>query len=837
MSRFAFFFALVVAPCVAPFATAGDDLPPGALARLGDDRFRAGGEITRLAISPDGKQFATLRSSDSGVDVLAIWDATTGRSVREYEVNSDLLKGFVWGPGGAFAISLRVDLQIGEKLPKVYPNDFRVWDLRDPTAAPQVLSAHRRGGTPFSAVRWPANSPEYTNFAFSADGRRVASLWHSADGKKYAVHVFELNAADTVAKLKRVGTIDLGAESAEGVRISADGKKVVTFRPIASADTYECTATVWDVASGSPSKPVRTPRDSSYPPVITPDGHELVEGVWTEKEAGYDLVELGTGKRKKLSRQQHPGDENPDLFSNWEWYTTTDCVCFPSGTAFVQPRRCGVAVIDLTTGKELGQLRGHSSAPTAIAVSADGTRLATADCYGLIRLWDTKTLRPLHDAPGHRVPINYAQLSPDGKRVLTWGDDETIHLWDLATGKELRAFAGALSVCSSRGGHHAARPAFTPDGTAILYSTKDSLIARDLQTGLEVPLPGDMKNTPPRLVVFSPDGKTALAWAYDQDNGVCDVWDWPSGKKRFSWKTDSAGFAPGFTSDSSVIYYHAVFSPHRRDAKTGKELPPLWDEKRDAKTNTNLLPEWTRGDELLSLRPAPCWALQYRYFSAPAGESDCEERVIEAGTGKHVSRFRFAHAQGGYLASNVDIALSPVGGQYASTNNHQPDDLYLFESASCTERRVLRGHRGEVRVLGFTPDGTKLLTTGGDLTILVWDMRLQNVPLPDALKNETDAVKLWATLATGSAKDAYLAMARFAREPDAVVKMAKMKLKPATKAEKSNDAVDLADARAIELLEALDTDDARALLKDLAGGHADAFRTQEAKRAIERKKS
>jgi hypothetical protein len=137
-------------------------------------------------------------------------------------------------------------------------------------------------------------------------------------------------------------------------------------------------------------------------------------------------------------------------------------------------------------------------------------------------------------------------------------------------------------------------------------------------------------------------------------------------------------------------------------------------------------------------------------------------------------------------------------------------------------------------VLGFTPDGTKLLTAGGDHTVLVWDMRLAHVPLPEALKKETDAGKLWSTLASGNAKDAYLAMARLAREPDAAVKMAKLKLKPAAKAGRDTDASRLTDARAIELLESLDTADSRTLLKELAGGHADAFRTQEAKRALER---
>jgi hypothetical protein len=77
-------------------------------------------------------------------------------------------------------------------------------------------------------------------------------------------------------------------------------------------------------------------------------------------------------------------------------------------------------------------------------------------------------------------------------------------------------------------------------------------------------------------------------------------------------------------------------------------------------------------------------------------------------------------------------------------------------------------------------------------------------------------------------------MSRLARDPDAAIKMSKMKLKPATKNDRDTDATKLADARAIELLESLDTDASRELLKELTDGYADAFRTQEAKRAQER---
>jgi WD40 repeat protein len=340
---------------------------------------------------------------------------------------------------------------------------------------------------------------------------------------------------------------------------------------------------------------------------------------------------------------------------------------------------------------------------------------------------------------------------------------------------------------------------------------------RDLQTGVEVPLPPEMAKLGPRFAVFAPDGKSVMTWASDGSLlEACELWDWPGGKKRFAIEVHPPREvnAPGFSPDGSAVFIDAR-SPGRWDAKTGKELPPAWEDARE-----------NRAEPLLSLRPNPRWLCRDEH----------DQHVIEAGTGKVLSQFRLAyHGDDARLGSYWGVTLSPAGGQYAWAWRLGDSEVQLSEAASCTVRRVLSGHRGSVRVLGFTPDGTRLLTAGGDHTILVWDMRLAHVPLPDHIKKETDAVKLWNTLATGNAKDAYLAMARLARDPEAAIKMSKVKLKPATKADRDTDAARLADSRAIELLESLDTDDSRKLLKELADGPADAFRTQEAKRALQRR--
>ncbi|MCI0704705.1 MAG: hypothetical protein L0241_26920, partial [Planctomycetia bacterium] len=502
---------LVFVLLAASSATAAD-LPPGAILRLGDDRFRSAGWGMGLALSPDGKQLATQQATGDGLLTVTVWDSATGKPVRSHDVNFDLYRGFVWGPGGGFVVVLRADPGKKDEAGTLFPDEFRVWDFANPKSTPpprlEVSIGFEFPGR--TLANRPASGPEYTNFAFSADGRRVAALLKSDKGK-HAIEVFELKPAVNKGKLTRARILDLGAEGADAVQLSADGKTLVTFRKLANPiDSHfaDYTATVWDVSTGKPARPVRV-RDSGRF-MLTPDGQSLIVLAVEEKEWGFDLVNLTDGKSRQLVRWPiTPPEGEAEGEGEYEFEQWGGCAFFPLGKGVVIGNGRKAVVIDLVAGKELGRLEGHSGTLTAVTVSADGTRIATADDYGLVRLWDAKTLRPLHDASGHRAQIEFAEMSPDGKKLVTWAKDETVRVWDITTGKELRAFIGAVGL---RGMHPFAydQPTFTPDGTAILFNTKDRLIARDILTGLEVPLPGDLAKLGPGWATFAPDGDAVL---------------------------------------------------------------------------------------------------------------------------------------------------------------------------------------------------------------------------------------------------------------------------------------------------------------------------------------
>lgn len=158
--------------------------------------------------------------------------------------------------------------------------------------------------------------------------------------------------------------------------------------------------------------------------------------------------------------------------------------------------------------------------------------------------------------------------------------------------------------------------------------------------------------------------------------------------------------------------------------------------------------------------------------------------------------------------SPVPFALSPDARVLAVAR--PGGELDLIETSTLGVRRRLTGPGEPCRDVAFSPDGSRLLTAGPGGGVLVWPVRVRDVPLTAELKRETNAAALWERLGSQDAAAAYGALARLAADPTAAAKMARLRLGA------SSDA--LTEGRAVELLEALNTTESRVLLRELAGG-------------------
>jgi WD40 repeat protein len=104
---------------------------------------------------------------------------------------------------------------------------------------------------------------------------------------------------------------------------------------------------------------------------------------------------------------------------------------------------------DRPTGKLVASLEGHAAQVTALSVSPDGSKLASASADKEVRVWNLKTREKTEAIPPHPAGVaDVAWLGND--KLLTAGEDGVVRL--AAAGKERRferTFAPAAAAVSS----------------------------------------------------------------------------------------------------------------------------------------------------------------------------------------------------------------------------------------------------------------------------------------------------------------------------------------------------------------------------------------------------
>lgn len=241
---------------------------------------------------------------------------------------------------------------------------------------------------------------------------------------------------------------------------------------------------------------------------------------------------------------------------------------------------------DVEKGEMIREMRGHQSPYiNSVTLSANGKRALSGSGDRTMRLWDLESGKELRAFGPHSGPVYDVVFSPDGKKALSGCADGIARLWDLASGKEL------LTLQTQKDGY-AWTVAFTPDGKQAVSGGGTALAGKgameaslrlwDLATGKEIrSFAGHTKDV--RRAVVSPDGKQLLTGSFD---GTMRLWDLQTGKKirRF----DGPGHfveAVAFTRDGkrAVCSYGprtvgAIYNGDARcslrlwDLATGKEI-------------------------------------------------------------------------------------------------------------------------------------------------------------------------------------------------------------------------------------------------------------------------
>lgn len=494
-----------------------DELPRGALLRLGTDQLRHGGGVSSLAFSPDSKYLLSGGSEWTA----RLWDVSTGKQVQEFSGSQAPTWAVAFAPDGKTILTGTSESMIrfwdvatgrqtrfmettpgGMGLLAISPDGkviasagpLRLWDV-----AKGELLRNLRG--PESGL---------TSLVFSPDSQSVVLTAYNLPAQMYEV---------ATGKLVRSFQGNLG--DITGAAFTPDGKMLVTGAVQS--------ATVWETDTGKAVRHFASLPSSPSSVAVSPDG-KLVG------TAGYDdvirLWNLATGQevRACAGTVKHA---RRLTFS-------------PDGKLLAADSGHAIRLWDVATGKEVGPSGGHYGLVEHVAVSADGKLIASVETASyVVHIWDRFTGRELRQfRVGSRFPIHSIAFAPAG-RALAVSADRAVRLWDADSGKELRTFREERASCIL---------GFAADGKTLASGCLDgSILLWEPDSGETIArLKGTAQNL--RSVSLSADGKFMAVGGL---NSEVYLWDVDARKElrvlnRHTASVMGVGIAPDGRSVASV---------------------------------------------------------------------------------------------------------------------------------------------------------------------------------------------------------------------------------------------------------------------------------------------
>jgi WD40 repeat protein len=119
-----------------------------------------------------------------------------------------------------------------------------------------------------------------------------------------------------------------------------------------------------------------------------------------------------------------------------------------------------ILLFNLETGQQEASFKAHWEPVIGLALSPDGKFLMTSVPFPTVKVWDLAAKRVLTQLRGHKLVIQWIAISADGSRLATASiGREPIKTWDTKSWEEL----ASIGIDGAR----LFRPRFLPDGSTL----------------------------------------------------------------------------------------------------------------------------------------------------------------------------------------------------------------------------------------------------------------------------------------------------------------------------------------------------------------------------------
>jgi WD40 repeat protein len=553
-------------------------------------------------------------------------------------------------------------------------------------------------------------------------GGTLCAAW-SADGKTFAsgaqdgaIHLLE------TAKWTELRTL-IGHQGAlHALGFSADGKQVLSFGADGILRRWETTTgkALGQVAVAQ-DRFVRFRTPDSF--AFAPDGKTLAAG---RTDGGIELVPVAGGEPRSLKSSLPVHVMSLSFSRDSRFVAATNA----HGMAFVW---------GINSGKELAAIKHTLRHALGVAICPDGETLVLGR-DSAIELWKLDEAKPLHRTDTPTGAVRSLAFLNGGRTLVGMCDSESLHAWDATTGKVVET---STDRCDPE------------TGLGVIASGKG------VRTYCYGPEPGWLDWEPggrrhvslvraSRRMHYpiSPTGDTVMRWEPD----------------RGAWLWDGVGSKPiRAVVEGPTRQEYAYYSADgKRFAASGDDgFLRVW--------------EVETGRPFPRLGRPPAGPLQVAVtVLSDQGRALAQVtnavRVWEVASGKERARFPFPVRQvvtGVFTPDGRGLVLGMFSGE-----------LIGIDLATGKEFVTRPGHKGPVRCLCFSKDGSVLASGGSDTTTLLWDSAVFRPRVVPGKPSRDDLAHWWDDLAGEDTARAYAAIRGLSDSPAEAVPFLRDKLQP-----------------------------------------------------------